>query len=246
MTAMTCERCRETIAVADLTDWGDMDAVAAHCRTCEVCAAVVTDVRDSARRVADLLDSIPPGASAALVARRAEAAAALERQQARRRRALLYPLGGGAALLALLALAVTLRTSPGDERRNVVLHCLAPEQAVTLVTPLLGGEGTVAVRSASPARVVSLTGPAHLLNTAEAVIEQYDNPESRASCEAATPPPNAAAEAAANAAFADMVKAQAELEAAQARRAAEEMRQAAEEARRRVADEERRAAARRP
>jgi len=249
MMAMTCDQCREIIAVADLTDWGDMDAVAAHCRTCETCAGVVTEVRDSARRVADLLDGIGPGVPAALVARRAAAQAALERQQRRRRRALLYPTAA-AALVAVAGIALVVSRSgvPHYPELHLPLRCLGPEQAATLVTPILGREGTVAVRVMGP-HVMTIRGPREALRLVEQTIAQYDNEGSLlpgASCLLPAAPPNVGVAAPmppdveTQQAFDEMVKEQARLEAEQARRAAEEMRRAAED-QRHAAEEARRA-----
>jgi hypothetical protein len=252
MTQMTCDQCRQIIAVADLTDWGDMDAVAAHCHTCDACAAVVTDVRDSARRVAELLDSVPAGVSSALVARRAAAGAALERQQTRRRRAVLYPLGGGAAAVTLVALVVGLRATSRHEGRNIAFRCLTAEQAATLVAPIMGREGTAAFRMVGP-RIMTLNGSPAALREAERVIAQYDNEGSLApgeSCLLPASPPNVAPDVvgaqieAAHAA--DMAKAEAQRAVEEARLTVEEAQRTAQEARRSAEDAARRAADRKP
>ncbi|AHG88833.1 hypothetical protein J421_1296 [Gemmatirosa kalamazoonensis] len=260
MMAMTCDQCREIIAVADLTDWGDMDAVAAHCRTCETCAGVVTEVRDSARRVADLLDGIGPGMPAALVARRAAAQAALERQQRRRRRAFLYPTAAAMVAAAGFAVFVSRSGMRHYPELHLPLRCLGPEQATTLVMPIVGREGTVAVKGMGP-HMLTISGPREMLQRAEHAVAQYDNEGSLLpgeSCLLPAGPPNVGMAATmppdveTQQAFDEMIREQARLEAEQARRTAEEMRRAAEEQRhaaeeaRRAMREDARAAARKP
>jgi hypothetical protein len=242
-TMMTCDECRQILAVADLTDWGDMDGVAAHCRACETCAAVVTDVRDSARRVAELLDGIPAGVPATLVARRAAAAAAIERQRRRRWRTLVYPIAAGSVLLAFGALAVSRSGMPGREKRHLVLQCLAPEQAATLLAPVVGREGSIAFSSKSPVRMLTISGPGRVVNEAERVIAQLDNPGSLAPGGSCVLPDHAmemeqahAMDEARAAMEQDMARAQQEAERAhqeveRARQEAERARQEAERAR---------------
>ena len=227
-TNMTCDECRQILAVADLTDWGDMDGVAAHCRACETCAAVVTDVRDSARRVAELLDGIPAGVPATLVARRAAAAAAIERQRRRRWRTLVYPIAAGSVLLAFGALAVSRSGMPGREKRHLVLQCLAPEQAATLLAPVVGREGSIAFSEKSPVRMLTVTGPARVVGEAQSLIAQLDNPGSLApggSCVVPQAPPDVEA-----AAMEDDMR-RAHQEAERANQEVERARQEAERAR---------------
>jgi hypothetical protein len=228
MTRMTCDECRQAIAVADLTDWGDMDGVAAHCRTCETCAVVVAEVRDSARRVAELLDGIPAGVPAALVARRAAAAAAIERQRRRRWRALAVPVAAGSVLLAFGALAVSRSGRAGREQHHIVLQCLTPEQAATLVAPILARDGRVAFSREAPLRVLTISGPARVVGEAQSLIAQLDNPGSLApggSCVVPQAPPDVEA-----AAMEDDMR-RAHQEAERANQEVERARQEAERAR---------------
>jgi len=227
---MTCDECRQIIAVADLTDWGDMDAVAAHCRTCDGCAGVVTEVRDSARRVAELLDGIPAGVSSSLVARRAAAAAAIERQERRRRRVFLYPVAGGAATLALVALLVSRSGMAGRETHHVLLRCLTVDQAAALVTPVLGRDGRVAgmERGMPGVRMLTLSGKRSAVAEAERVIDQVDHAGPMApdmACDVPVIPPEL------NAAVLEQDRMRAEQEAERARQEVDRIRQEVERAR---------------
>lgn len=231
---MTCDQCRQAIAVADLTDWGDMDAVATHCHGCESCAAVVTDVRDSARRVAELLDGIPVGVPSALVARRAAAGAAIERERTRRRRRLVYPLVGLVAVVAPVVALFTARIHPGPivsaptEVRTVVLNCLGSDQAAMLATPYVEHDGSIDFNPHTEGlRRVTLKGPAHQVREAERAIRAADNPSILQTGESCVLPDPATL--AARAMEQDVMRAQ--LEAEQARQQVEQIRQQTEQAR---------------
>lgn len=174
---MTCDECRQAIAVADLTDWGDMERVAAHCRTCPDCAGMVTQVRDSAQRVADVLAAIPPGYDSALVSRRAEATAALERQHHRRVRFGIRIGSASLLLVAGLAVAATRLMHPTYVSRNLMLHCLTPEQAGEIVGPIIGHDGRVIINKRPDAlRLLRVTSTSSRIEMAERDLAKYDNP----------------------------------------------------------------------
>lgn len=173
---MNCEECRSVIAVADLTDWGDMNAVAVHCRTCPACSDVVTQVRDSAQRVATLLDGLSPGVPAALVARRAEAEAVLVRERRRRTRFFVRLGSAGVMLAAGIAVFVVRAVStPPSETMTLALNCIQGDYAAALLEPIMGRDGSVTVRTLGPRTVLRISGPPHVLAEAHDALARFDN-----------------------------------------------------------------------
>lgn len=239
MPTMTCDECRQAIAVADLTDWGDVDAVAAHCRTCPSCAGVVTAVRDSAQRAADVLNAIPPGVDSALVARRTAAEAALVRERTRRRSRLAVRLAAAVAVVAVGVSVAVSRSAP-TESLTVPLRCLSADQAAALLAPQLGRAGRVVARPpVGGLSVLTITGPVRVLVEAQQTLGRFDNADALptgASCMVGQPDAGPSADAVG--AALEMQRAAAQ----DAARATEEARRAIDEARR-TADEARRAAA---
>jgi hypothetical protein len=225
---MTCAECLHAVATADVAELRTAGALVAHCRTCADCAALVDDVAEETRRIADALNGVPAGVHPHVLAARAVAGAARSRRRADRLRGAWYAVGGGAALLVFVAVMRAIvalpRDGPAGDLRTVELRCLGPVQATELARGFLpyqvqarpGPAGTPTVLLGGPGALP------HELAAAAATIARLDDEYVRERPQLCAAVPNAfRGESAAWAAAQDAIAAEARAKAAAAASAAE-------------------------
>ena len=171
----TCAECLTELATTRLSDIGQNSLVVMHCSMCEQCARIAADLRVAERQLAMSLADARPGRQSSDVA-----FDALEGSERRRRRNTARWIRGALGALAGLILATFIverrQPVPALETKTVMLGCLTPEGASTLVTPYLTSRGSAAW-SISGLRAITIRG-AH--EEIERSISQIDEIQAKA------------------------------------------------------------------
>ena len=141
----TCAECLTMLSTARLSELGQSTVIAEHCGTCERCALIAAEIRFAEQRLALSLSEARPLAPSYQVA--SEAVTGSDR---RRRRAAARVFRAVVGTFGLLLLGSYLKEEWWDTRGSgrttatLALKCLTADQALTVVVPLLRGNGSAA------------------------------------------------------------------------------------------------------
>jgi hypothetical protein len=139
----SCAECLTMLSTARLAELGQSGLIAEHCRTCERCAVVAAEIRFAEQRLALRLGESRPMSSSYQVA-----SEAVTRSDRVRRRATARLFRGAVGIFGMLLLGSYVKEEWWDTRRprlttaTLTLKCMTPEQAMTVVVPLLRSNGT--------------------------------------------------------------------------------------------------------
>ena len=180
---MTCAECLMLIETGPVADIVLSDDVRLHVDSCQHCSHAVTIIAEAERELAVFLASAASEIPARQTAENAVAAAT--------RRAAGKMVAGGMIVLMMLALWFTwIRViAPGvrdtqalvkDNNVTVTipLTCLSSQQAGDLISPYVRSNGSLYWVAKPPMRFISVRATPEELQTARALIAQFDRPGS--------------------------------------------------------------------
>jgi hypothetical protein len=171
----TCAECLTMLSTARLSELGKNTLIAEHCTTCERCAVVAAEIRFAEQRLALSLAEARPMSPSYQVA--SEAIVGADKH---RRRAAARVFRAAVGMFGLLLLGSYVKEEWWDKRgpelttSTLALKCMTPEQAMTVVVPLLRSSGTRAYpQPGFPA--LTVRGPDREVMQATAALDAFQS-----------------------------------------------------------------------